>query len=60
MNEKTKAALSYFLSAAAYAALGVDKLTTADFSNGISIVALIVGTVAGAFGIFWTAPKGTK
>lgn len=60
MSEKTKAAISYFLSAASFAALGVDKLTTVDLSNTISIISLIVGSIAGAFGIFWTAPKGSK
>ena len=60
MSEKTKAAISYFLSAAAYAALGVDVLTSVDMSSAISIVALVVGTVAAAFGVFWTAPKEVR
>jgi len=56
MTDKTKAALAYFLSALAYAALGVDKLTAVDLSQAISIVAMIVGPIATAFGIGWTNP----
>lgn|GEM_PF-4283753 len=60
MNDKTKAAISYFLTAAAYIALGVDKLTTVDMADWISVACVIVGVIAGAFGIFWTAPKEVK
>lgn len=57
MSQKAKAAISYFLSAAAYIAFGVDKLTQVDMSDGISIAVVIVGAVASALGVFWTAPS---
>jgi hypothetical protein len=57
MTEKVKAAISYFLSAAAYIAFGVDKLTAADMGDGISLAIIVVGAVASALGVFWTAPS---
>jgi hypothetical protein len=57
VSDKVKAAISYFLSAAAYAGLGIDTLTSADLSGTLGIVFVIVGAAASAFGIFWTAPK---
>jgi hypothetical protein len=57
MSDKVKAAISYFLSAAAYAGLGVDVLTSVDMSGALSVGFVVVGAIASAFGIFWTAPK---
>ena len=60
LNDKWKAAIAYFLSALAYAALGVDKVTTVDLSQAISLVAMIVGPIATAFGVYWTNPLGRE
>jgi hypothetical protein len=57
MGEKGKAAISYFLTAAAFAVFGVDALVEVDLMQGYEIAVVVVGAVASAFGVFWTAPK---
>jgi hypothetical protein len=57
MSEKVKAAISYLLSAACYVAFAVDTLVVTDLSNGISLAVVVVGAIASALGIFWTAPN---
>lgn len=57
MSERTKAGISYALSALAYAVLAVDEFTAVDMSSAYGIGAVIVGAVATAFGIFWTNPR---
>lgn len=57
LSENVKAAASFFLTAAAFALFGIDVLTEVDLMQGYEVAAIVVGAVASAFGIFWTAPK---
>ena len=57
MTEKTKATISFALMAIGYALLAMDSATVVDFSRFMDVAFAIIGSLSGAFGIYWTNPK---